>query len=127
MLVFLMEHKYIKMEHYFCDGSPFITDANKHKMVWNKNAHRYKASAEQKCQQLLKEIDALNASEDFTYGNKDLGEYGSQPVSRKILVDQIEQLNEKIKNTSGKKTKRKAQSLGKKLVETADRIDKYEQ
>lgn len=41
MLVFLMEHKYIKMEHYFCDGSPFMADANKHKMVWKKNALRY--------------------------------------------------------------------------------------
>lgn len=127
MLVFLMEHKYIKMEHYFCDGSPFMADANKHKMVWKKNALRYKASAEQKCQQLLKEIDALNASEDFTYGNKDLEEYGSQPVSRQVLASQIDQLNEKIKNTSVKKTKRKAQSLGKQLVETADRIEKYEQ
>ncbi|MFC6196434.1 transposase, partial [Dyadobacter subterraneus] len=127
MLVFLMEHKYIKMEHYFCDGSPFMADANKHKMVWKKNALRYKASAEQKCQQLLKEIDALNASEDFTYGNKDLEEYGSQPVSRQVLANQIDQLNEKIKNTSVKKTKRKAQSLGKQLVETADRIEKYEQ
>lgn len=127
MLVFLMEHKYIKMEHYFCDGSPFVADANKHKMVWKKNAHRYKASAEQKCQHLLKEIDALNASEDFTYGNRDLEEYGSQPVSRQVLASQINQLNEKIKNISVKKTKRKAQSLGKQLAETADRIDKYEQ
>ena len=103
MLVFLMEHKYIKMEHYFCDGNPFIADTNKHKMVWKKNAHRYKASAEQKCQELLKEIDALNVSEDLTYGNKDLEEYGSEPVSRQVLADQIDQLNEKIKNISVKR------------------------
>jgi len=49
MLVFLMEHGCIRMENYFCDGSTFPADANKHKMVWKKNAQRYKASAEQKC------------------------------------------------------------------------------
>ncbi|WP_342089508.1 transposase, partial [Dyadobacter sp. OTU695] len=29
MLVFLMEHDYIKMENYFCDGSTFSADAGK--------------------------------------------------------------------------------------------------
>jgi hypothetical protein len=127
MLVFLMEHGYIKMENYFCDGSTFSADANKHKMVWKKNAHRYKASAEQKCQQLLKEIDALNAAEELDYGNKDLEEYGLAPISGQVLVGQIEQINEKIKSISSKKAKRKAQSLGKQLKGTVDRIDKYEQ
>lgn len=127
MLLFLMEHNYIKMEHYFCDGSPFIADANKHKMVWKKNAERYKESAEQKCQELLKEIDALNTSEDLTYGNKNLEEFGSQPIDRQVMANQIDQLNDKIKKISNKKSKRKAQSLSKQLVQTKERIAKYEQ
>ena len=47
MLVFLMETGYIKMENYFSDGSTFSADANKHKMVWKKNAERYQAGAEE--------------------------------------------------------------------------------
>jgi transposase len=126
MLVFLMEQGYIKMEHYFCDGSTFSADANKHKMVWKKNAQRYKESAEQKCRQLLKEIDALNASEDAAYGHKDLEECGSAPVSREAIAAQVNELNEQIKTTSDKKVKRKVQSLGKQLVQTTERIGKYE-
>lgn len=126
MLVFLMEHHYIKMENYFCDGSTFSADANKHKMVWKKNAQRYKASAEQKCRELLKEIDALNAVEDAAYGNKDLEEYGTEPISQQMIAEQIDQLNEKVKGITGKKEKRKAQSLGKKLARTADRARQYD-
>jgi len=46
MLIFLMEHQYIKMEHYFCNGSSFAADANRYKMVWKMNAERYKAAKE---------------------------------------------------------------------------------
>jgi len=126
MLVFLMEHGYIRMENYFCDGSTFSADANKHKMVWKKNAQRYKASAEQKCRQLLKEIDALNAVEDAAYGNKDLEEYGCEPISQQVIAEQIDQLNEKVKGITSKKAKRKAQGLGKKLAQTADRVRQYD-
>lgn len=33
VLLFLMEHGYVKMENYFCDGSSFSAGANKYKMV----------------------------------------------------------------------------------------------
>ena len=42
MLLFLMNHSYIKMDNYFCDGSTFAADANKYKMVWRKNAGKYR-------------------------------------------------------------------------------------
>ena len=53
MLLFLNEHQYISMENYFCDGSTFSADANRYKMVWKKNAERYKQSAEEKCKELF--------------------------------------------------------------------------
>jgi transposase len=67
MLLFLLEHSYIKMENYFCDGSTFRADANQHKMVWKKNAERYGLKAEEKCKELFKQIEELNASEDKEY------------------------------------------------------------
>ena len=57
LLEFLLEHNYIKMENYFCDGSTFRADANPHKMVWKKNAERYKNKTEQNCCELFKQID----------------------------------------------------------------------
>ena len=69
-------------------------------MVWKKNTQRYKESAEQKCRQLLKEIDALNASEDAAYGHKDLEECGSAPVSMEAIAAQVSELNDQIQNES---------------------------
>ena len=76
MLEFLVEHQYIKMENYFCDGSTFRADANQYKMVWKKNAERYKEATAQKCTELFKQIDELNATEDKQYGISDLEEHG---------------------------------------------------
>lgn len=52
MLLFLTDHGYIKMENHFCDGSTISADCNKHKMVWKKNAERFKAGTEEKCRGL---------------------------------------------------------------------------
>ena len=60
LLLFLMREQYIRMGNYFCDGSTFMADGNKHKMVWKKNALRYKEAAEKRCGQLFREIDELN-------------------------------------------------------------------
>src|SRR6202035_3999046 len=60
MLSFMIDRDYIKLENYFCDGSTFAADGNKHKMVWKKNAERYKTGVQEKCKELFKEIDALN-------------------------------------------------------------------
>ncbi len=127
MLEFLLAHHYINMENYFCDGSTFRADANQHKMVWKKNAERYKLKAEQKCQALFKEIDALNAAEEKQYGHTDLEENGDgSSLSKEDINEHIERLNGKLKSTLDKKTHRKANSLGKKLKEAKEKIIKYE-
>ena len=127
LLEFLMEHSYIKMENYFCDGSTFRADANQHKMVWKKNAERYKGQAEEKCKQLFKQIDGLNTQEDRQYGNGGLEENGeSSTVTKQAIDEQVLRLNEKIKTAVDKKSQRKAGSLKKKLTEVAGKINKYD-
>lgn len=127
MLEFLMEHEYIRMENYFCDGSTFTADANRHKMVWKKNAERYKASAEQKCRELFKQIDALNAAEDKEYGNNNLEQAGEQSgVTAKDIDDHVQTLNKKIEEAADKKTVRTCKSLKKKLENNQLKIHSYE-
>ena len=125
LLEFLMEHAYIKMENYFCDGSTFRADANQHKMVWKKNAERYKAKSEQKCRQLLKQIDELNQSEDQQYGSSDLEENGTTPLTKEVISEEVARLNEKLKTITQKRTLRKAATLKKKLKEQESKIDQY--
>jgi len=127
MLVFLMDHGYVKLENYFCDGSSFTADANRHKIVWKKNAQRYKAAREQQCRKLFKQIDELNTADDRQYGDKDLEETGDQvPFNKEAIAAQVNKLNEVIATTPVKKQKRKAGSLKKQLEENQGAIAKYE-
>lgn len=99
------------MENYFCDGSTFRTDANQHKMVWKKNAERYKEVTVQKCRELFKQIDELNVTEEKQYGTCDLEEHsGSSSVTSEEIAAQVAKLNETIKTVMDKKLQRKAKS-----------------
>lgn len=126
LLLFLLDSGYVKMESYFTDGSTITADANQHKVVWKKNAERYKEMAEVKCHELFKQIDELNASEELAYGDKNLEELGNQPVSKETVTKGVEKLNKAIKNTTDARERRKAESLKKRIVEQEQKISKYE-
>lgn len=127
VLVFLMEEGYIRFEDYFCDGSTWRADANRHKMIWRKNAERYKAAAEKKCGQLFEQIESLNEAEDKQYGDKDLETEGNGKEDIHQKIDrQINKLNQIAAETPDKKRARKAQSLQKQIKETGDKIAKYQ-
>jgi transposase len=127
MLILLMEEGYINYEDYFCDGSTWSADANRHKMIWRKNAVRYQAATEKKCGELFKQIDLLNEQEEKQYGCEDLEVEGNgQKNIRQKLSDKTDTLNQIISETADKKKKRKAGSLKKQLEEKAEQINKYE-
>jgi len=127
MLLFLMEHQYIKMENYFNDGSTFAADANRHKMVWKKNAERFKQATESKCLELFEQIDELNQSEDKQYGKQDLEENGAKAtITPEAIEKQVERLNQKIKTATDKQTERKAKTLKKELEKEAVKLTKYD-
>lgn len=127
LLLFLVDHGYVQVENYFTDGSTFSADANRNKVVWKKNAVRYKAMAEAKCQELFKQIDALNAAEELQYGDRDLEEMGSKPVSKETVTREVKKLDKVIENTIEIREKRKAESLKKKIVAQQEKINKYEE
>ncbi len=128
MLLFLMDCGYIKMENYFCDGSTISADCNKHKMVWKKNAERFKAGAEEKCRELFREIDALNAAEDKQYLGTDLEERGLQAreITPETIREQADKLDAVIASSTGKQ-QRKALGLKKKLEQKEVAIAAYDQ
>jgi transposase len=129
LLLFLMEHHYIKMENYFCDGSTFAADGNRHKMVWKSNAERYKAATEQKCRELFEQIDALNGAEEKQYGNQDLEETGAAStdiISKETIAAQVDKLNNILASSEQKKQKRKAATLKKHLQSEEEKINGYE-
>jgi len=127
LLEFLVEHSYIKMENYFCDGSTFRADTNQHKMVWKKNAQRYKDKTEQKCRELFRQIEALNGLEDSQYGKRDLEEQGgASTITAEAIKGQVDNLNEKLKAATSKSSRRKALTLQKKLRQANNKLHKYD-
>lgn len=127
LLLFLLDHGYIKIEEYFTDGSTFVADANRHKLIWKKNSERYKAMAEAKFPALFKQIGELSAAEELEYGERDLEELGSKPLSKEAVVAGVERLNQIIENTTEIRKKRKAESLKKQIIEQQEKINKYEE
>jgi transposase len=127
LLLFLIDHGYVQVENYFTDGSTFSADANARKIVWRKNAERYKKIAEQKCDLLFKEIDAFNTAEDSQHGQADLPETGTHAIDHKAISEEIEKLNTIIRSTQEKRTARKAASLKRKVEQQQEKILHYEQ
>jgi hypothetical protein len=76
---------------------------------------------------LFKQIDELNAVEELKYGDRDLEEMGSKPVSKEAVATGVEKLNKVIENTDETRKKRKAESLKKKIIEQQGKIDKYQE
>lgn len=129
MLKFLMDHNYIKMENYFCDGSSFSANGNAQKMVWRKCAIKYKNLAEQKCKKLFGQIDLLNEAEDKQYGNKDLEETGidCSVITPEVIGQQVAKLNKVMQKATVVKERREAVRIKKQLQEQQDKIIKYDE
>ncbi len=127
MLKCLLEDKYVTMENYFCDGSTFLSNGNPNKIIWKNSARKFKAIAEEKCVELFKQIDELNAAEDKQYGECDLEETGEQSsdCEEKKMEERTKRFNALIENTTNAKTKKQAVSLKKKLHKQQEKISKY--
>lgn len=130
VLLFLNEHDYIKFENYFVDGTKIEADARKYSHVWRKNTERYKAAAQERVRQVLKEIEKINEQEDIDYEGKDLPQFGT---GEQITADEIkgiaseieERLKEKQESIK-KKTTIKLNSRIKKLHKESGKVQKYE-
>jgi transposase len=76
VLEYLIEQGYVQLENYFVDGSKLEANANKHKVVWAKRMNKNRARLQAKIQELLEQIEQVNAAENAAYGDKDLEELG---------------------------------------------------
>jgi len=126
LLAHLLDLGYVKLEHYFVDGTKLRADANKHSWVWAKNTRRYQAQLQQKIKELLKDIDAINAAEEQEYGDKDLEEMGQDSqIDSERLQQIVDDLNEKLAKKPAQKSKLKG-TRRKITKELLPRLEKYE-
>jgi transposase len=125
LLAHLIDLGYVKLEHYFVDGTKLRADANKYSWVWAKNTERYQAQLQQKIKELLKEIDATNAAEDEEYGDQDLEEMGEDSaISSERLQEIVDDINKKLAdNPKDRKLKSAQRKISK---DFQPRLKKYE-
>ncbi len=76
VLDLLVAEGYIKLEHYFVDGTKIEANANRYTYVWGKAVRKYKARLQQKVKALFEEIEEMERKDEKQYGDQDLPEVG---------------------------------------------------
>jgi transposase len=101
MALFLLDHQLIDLSEYFVDGTKLRADANRHKVVWAKSTHRYKAIAQEHIKELLAEIERVNQQEQGLYGDRDLAEQGEQTttITSQEVKETVAKINQLIEST----------------------------
>ena len=122
----LIEEGYVKLEHYFLDGTKMEANANKYTAVWAKSTGRYKDQLEKKIKELLDDIDRENEGEDEEYGDRDLEELGEdRPIDSEKIEKRMRELNERLRKDP--KDKKLLKVLRKLERDILPRQKKYEE
>ena len=126
VLRLLMEEGYVKLEHYFLDGSKIEANANRYSWVWAKSTKKQREKLQEKVKALLEEIERINEEENEEYGDDDLEEMGEGgPIDAEKLEKKIQELNERLKEEPpDKKLAKAVKKLGQDYL---PRQGKYEE
>ena len=127
VLELLIEESYIKLEHYFLDGTKIEANANRYSFVWAKSTNRYKEQLQKKVRDLLEEIDRVNEEEEAEYGDRDLEELGGdEPIDSEKLEKTVEKINERLRRHSDAGDKTLKRAVRKIEKDYLPRLRKYE-
>jgi transposase/ribosomal protein S15P/S13E len=126
VLELLIEAGYVKLEHYFLDGTKIEANANRYSWVWAKSTRNYRRKLQENVKKLLDEIEQVNEEEDEEYGDRDLEEMGEDgPIDAEKLEKKIQELNERLKEDP--KDKKLARAVKKLREDYLPRQRKYEE
>jgi transposase len=126
VLELLIEEGYVKLEHYFLDGTKIEANANRYSWVWAKSTRNYKRKLQENVKKLLDEIEQANEEEDEEYGDRDLEELGEDgPIDAGKLEKKIQKLNKLLKEDP--EDKKLAKAVKKLEQDYLPRQKKYEE
>lgn len=125
VLQFLVEEKYVKLDHYFVDGTKIEANANRYTFVWGKAVVKQKAKLQEKVQTLFATIEEAEKQEDREHGNQDLRELGqTAEITSERLETAVKQLEERLQEKPKDKPLKKAVRVLRK--DLLPRLQKYE-
>jgi len=109
VLQFLAEEKYVKLEHYFVDGTKIEANANRYTFVWGKAVVKHKAKLQEKVKTLFATIEETEKQEEREHGNQDLGELGeAAEMTSEKLETAVKKLEERLQEKPKDKPLKKA-------------------
>lgn len=125
----LIEGGYVKLEHYFLDGTKIEANANRYSFVWKKSTHNRRKQLEQKVSELFEKIDRLQAEEDAEYGDEDLEELGGDKgLDSEALQELAKRLDQILADKPEPKEAREVKKTKKQIEDDLlPRLIKYEQ
>jgi transposase len=125
VLQLLADEKYVKLDHYFVDGTKIEANANRYTFVWGKAVVKQKAKLIEKVKTLFATIDESEKQEDQEHGSHDLAELGdSSEMTSEKPEAAVKQLEEKLQEKPKDKPLKKAvRQLRQDLL---PRLQKYE-
>lgn len=128
-MLYLESRNYIKLTHYFTDGTKIEANANKYSYVWKKSTTRYQQAVMKKVKELFTEINQINEEEDKEYGEDDLDELGEgKEINSEELEALARKLNEKLKKKpQDKKTKSALRKVTKEYLPRLKKYEKYQE
>ncbi|MGG3533888.1 IS1182 family transposase, partial [Paenibacillus rhizolycopersici] len=126
VLELLVEEGYVKLDHYFVDGTKIEANANRYTFVWGKAVVKQKAKLEEKVRTLFATIEETERKEEQEQPGQDLAELGeASSLTSEKLEKAVQQLEEKLKQVPKNKPLKKAvRTLRTDLL---PRLQKYEQ
>ncbi|MGG1880291.1 IS1182 family transposase [Paenibacillus cisolokensis] len=125
VLELLVEEGYIKLEHYFVDGTKIEANANRYTFVWGKSVVKQQAKLEEKVKSLFTEIEEQELLEEAAHAGEDLAELGeSNELTSAKLEKAVAKLEQKLQHEPKNKPVKKAVRLLRK--DLLPRKHKYE-
>lgn len=126
VLELLVAEGYVKLEHYFVDGTKIEANANRYTFVWGKAVVNQKAKLQEKVKTLFENIEELERSEEQEHGGADLAELGeSAELTSEKLAAAVERLEAVLEEKpEAKQVKRAVRQIHRDYL---PRLQKYEE
>ncbi|WP_284646542.1 transposase [Paenibacillus silviterrae] len=92
VLEMLIEEGFVKLDHYFLDGTKIEANANRYTFDWKKSKGKHQAKLQDKIQDLLQEIDQVEHADAAEYGTSEMNEE-TEVTSEKLerMVNRLEE------------------------------------
>lgn len=126
VLELLVAEGYVKLEHYFVDGTKIEANANRYTFVWGKAVVKHKAKLQDKVKALFECIEQTERLEEQELGGQDLPELGeAATLTSAKLTEAVERLEASLQDRpKAKERKRLVRKVRRTLL---PRLQRYEE